>query len=178
MTIMRWSCTACGERTTAGRPCPCGCVTSKLDDPPEKRPSFGQRRTPVKPVNKERKARVHPAQFGDQARLCRLSPCSVPKCTKRPPYDVIEPDHRIHRRGTAGGLDKDCWPLCVFHHRQRHDLELARFEAKHGVSSEVVAGRMFELARDHECTEWKETPEKGPIRCGVCLRNLPAEVTP
>ena len=124
-------------------------------------------------VNRERKARVNAACFGPQSRMCRLSPCCVPTCTKLPP---TEPAHYLSRG--AGGKDDATVPLCRSHHREQHDSGVLTFQARHNVILEVVAGRMGELVKAHECYEW---PELGPqgFRCAVCHAAIsPDSVTP
>ena len=69
-------------------------------------------------------------------------------------------------------------PLCKAHHREQHDSGILTFQARHNLILEVVAGRMGELVKAHECYEW---PELGPqgFRCAVCHEAIsPDSVTP
>jgi hypothetical protein len=179
--ILRFVCTGCNQPKHSGRACPCGSIVSKLAEGPAKRPSFGQRRAPVKKVNRDRRAMAHERDFSIQARLCRFSQCAVPRCTANPLTAKIDPDHATTRG--AGGHDEDTWPLCSRHHGERHRIGLSSFELRHNVSAEVVVGRMRERVALHgqptgeDCSLFPELDEKGVSRCGVCLSRLPDDAT-
>lgn len=124
-------------------------------------------------VNKARKARLKAEQEGPQARMCRLSPCCVPTCTKLPPTEAA---HYVSRG--AGGKSSECVPLCANHHREQHDHGIKTFQATHNVILEVVAGRYAEAVKAHECYEWPELGPKG-FRCAVCHEAISRDdVTP
>lgn len=119
------------------------------------------RSTKLSPRNKERATKALAEDFGPCARLSRLMPCCVPSCNALPPSD---PAH-VRSRG-AGGKDwANVVPMCRRHHRQMHDVGIETFQARHGLALEVVAGRVAELVRDHECAEW---PDKTGAACGLC----------
>jgi len=92
----------------------------------------------IRPVNPKRKAKLQEAQFGEQAELCRKSPCAVPSCEFVP--GRCEP-HHMPSRG-AGGLDADTIPLCAVHHTAIHSLGRKTFEARYGVDLFEVRDRM------------------------------------
>lgn len=137
-----------------------------------KRGGYLKRYTRIRQVHPERAAKRRAEAFGDQARMCRLVGCAVPSCRACPPSVRIEPDHATTRG--SGGKDDACWPLCTFHHRQRHDLGLRTFERMHGVIAGVVVGRMAELVRAHACDEWAGSDGC----CLVCLGPIGEEPCP
>lgn len=65
-----------------------------------------KRKTPLRPVNPERRAKRKAKQFGPQANLCRRLPCAA--CGRLGPSD---PAHVISR-GAGGGDRGNVIPLC------------------------------------------------------------------
>jgi hypothetical protein len=81
--------------------------------PPERRTEL-RRHTPLRPFNRERKARRYARDFGDHAQRIRQLPCDL--CGAPPPSDP----HHAKSRG-AGGTKRHLIPLCRKHHRRIHD---------------------------------------------------------
>jgi hypothetical protein len=79
------------------------------------------RRTKLRAVNRVRLAKRRAEHFGRQAQLCRELQCAVPFCR-----EVGEPHHEPPR--SVGGRDRDCVPLCRFHHHERHHYGRITFE--------------------------------------------------
>lgn len=89
------------------------------------------RRSAIRRVNRARKARLQAKQFGEQAALCRTLPCCV--CGSRPAVP-----HHVVSRG-AGGLDRDCAPLCPECHLTVHFQGWQSFQREWGVDLAAVA---------------------------------------
>lgn len=66
--------------------------------------------------------------FGEQAELCRHSPCVV--CGRGP----SDPHHEPPRGRDGRGDDADTVPLCRRHHDERHAIGRRAFDERHGVS--------------------------------------------
>lgn len=121
----------------------------------------GLKRTPMKRVNKERKARRDAEAFGEQAELCRRIPCVVcwdelfgqPTGAHLDDPEIITPGcsepHHIPTRG-AGGIDKDTVPLCRAHHQEWHDAGEQTFADKYGVDLRAVAASLCEELKNNE----------------------------
>lgn len=120
------------------------------------------RRTRLRSHNPERREQRHAAQFGPQARLCRLLPCVA--CGRRPPSD---PAH-VRSRG-AGGTDSDAVPLCRGCHQAQHVEGIATFQRRRGLDLEEWARRMADAVDAHACESWAEATPSG-VRCAVCLQ--------
>ena len=127
------------------------------------------RSTKMQARNPERSAKARAECFGPCARLSTLLPCCVPSCRALPPSD---PAH-VRSRG-AGGKDwANVVPLCNRHHRQSHDVGIESFQRMHNVVLEVVAGRIAELVKEHECSDW---PDRTGEACGLCGKAIEGRV--
>ena len=90
------------------------------------------KRTRMNRVNSKRRKRLREKQFGEQAERCRNLPCCA--CGAPPPSDP----HHVPSRG-AGGVDRDCCPLCRECHRYFHDHGERSFAEHFGVEPRAVA---------------------------------------
>ncbi len=119
----------------------------------------GLKRTPMKRVNKERKAKRDAEAFGPQAEFCRMMPCAAcggwgldtyRKYAKRQAEwtfglaftRVSDPQH-CPTRG-AGGKDKDTLPLCREHHMEAGRIGELSFNAKYGIDQRAIARAIHE----------------------------------
>jgi len=71
--------------------------------------------------------------------------CAVIAHSRSPDYRCqlhTEPDH-VRTRGASGADRQNLVPLCVYHHRQRHDIGIRTFEARHGIN-------LVELALEYD----------------------------
>jgi hypothetical protein len=94
----------------------------------------------VRPVNPERRARLHAEQFSTHADFIRSLPCAVPGCGCRP----VDPAH-VRSRG-AGGKACDQVPLCagpVGHHAEQHRLGIDSFQARHNLDLPALAAHLW-----------------------------------
>ena len=82
------------------------------------------KRTPIKRVNRKRRAKRHVDAFGSKADYIRSLPCDV--C-----HEYGCDPHHIPSRA-AGGTSKDLIPLCRPHHTEFHTLGEQSFAAKNG----------------------------------------------
>lgn len=89
-----------------------------------------KRKTPLRPVNPERRAKRKAEQFGPQAKLCRRLPCAA--CGRPGPSD---PAHVISR-GAGGGDRGNVIPLC------KNDLKTLH-EGCHQVQHQRGWGALF-----------------------------------
>jgi hypothetical protein len=115
----------------------------------------------LKPINKERQARVKPIQFGVQAAACRRMACAV--CSRVP----ADPAH-VRSRG-AGGADADCVPLCRRCHSAQHSEGIKTFQERRGINLELVAAEIASAIKQHDCANWTRL-EDGGLRavCSIC----------
>lgn len=97
------------------------------------------RRTPLRRVNPERRAKLRERQFGPHATRIRALPCCV--CGADPPSD---PAH-IRSRG-AGGTSRDLVPLCRRCHREQHAAGIETFQRDHDVDLVDLATRLAAAA--------------------------------
>lgn len=68
----------------------------------------------------------------------KIMTCVV--CSRRP----CDPDH-IRSRGAGGGdTHENVWPLCRWHHTERHTVGLTEFARKYLKASLALAERGFE----------------------------------
>ena len=89
-----------------------------------KRKTRLERKTRVRAVNPERRARRRAEQFSHQAERCRIMRCCA--CGRRAPSD---PAH-IRSRG-AGGRDRaNVVPLCRTCHSLQHAIGIKTFQAR------------------------------------------------
>jgi hypothetical protein len=119
-----------------------------------------KRRTPMgrgKPlarVNRKRAAKRKAECFAEQAETCRRLPCCVclfapwdalpvelTKAASRGELPRISEPHHIPSR-RAGGLDKDCVPLCFSHHREFHNSGEQSFGERYNVDLRAIAARI------------------------------------
>jgi hypothetical protein len=85
----------------------------KRTGPPKRRAEL-RRHTPLKSVNRKRKAKRYARDFGDHAQRIRQLPCDL--CGSPPPSDP----HHAKSRG-AGGTARHLLPTCRPCHRKIHD---------------------------------------------------------
>lgn len=117
--------------------------------------------TRLRRVDPERAAARRADAFGPCAAMARLLPCAI--CRRPPPS---EPAH-VRSRG-AGGKDRgNVWPGCSLHHRLQHDLGIATFEDRYGVSLEVIASYVADLVDDHACEALPDRSGRACVVCGV-----------
>lgn len=93
------------------------------------------RRSPLKAVNKKRRAELRAIQFAKQAEYCRNAACCV--CFTPGPSHP----HHVRSRG-AGGLDADTVPLCPGHHAMVHAWGCKTFAAETGIDLRKLAERI------------------------------------
>ncbi len=65
-----------------------------------------RRRSPVNPINRERRAKLYAKQFGSHADLIRALPCAA--CGHEPPSHP----HHVTTRGASGNAEQQI-PLCA-----------------------------------------------------------------
>lgn len=96
-----------------------------------------QTRTPIRPYNEERQAKLFERHFHSKEFVAWVQrhACSIPGCERFP----VEAAHARSR--AAGGRWTDVLPLCRDHHREQHDLGVATFEGKYGISLSAFALR-------------------------------------
>ena len=104
-----------------------------------------RRKTPMKKVNPERKARELLRAYGPPARRewVKALPCSVPGCPNHPSENAhVNPEGRPSD-GPSGIARKHDYtqivPLCRHHHDQYHDMGQRSFNDKHGIDVDFVA---------------------------------------
>lgn len=108
--------------------------------PPRKKPmpkgAAQLRRTPIKPVNRARKATTFERAFGGKARVLFVKglPCVVPGCTAR---DVQNAHSEIGGTGYRANADTIV-PLCSRHHGEQEGRTDA-FEYRHGLPAGFLA---------------------------------------
>lgn len=89
------------------------------------------KRTRIKPVNPERRAKTYARAFGDKADWIRAHPCCVPGCRKMPTVSA----HAIAQgRGAWKGNADHQVPMCQPHHYEAGEYrtsERASFEVRH-----------------------------------------------
>lgn len=114
------------------------------------------RHTRIRRVNHHRIRARRAACFGAQADLCRTMPCLAcwaPGC---------EPHHEPPR--SCGGRDSACVPLCPDHHRQRHAIGRAAFEAHYKIDLRAEAARLARIVAGNvslPLPEQQDVPEQG-----------------
>lgn len=98
-----------------------------------------QRRTRLRPFNRERRARLHLEDFGPPGyREWIVShPCVVPGCARTD----IQACHAKSRG--AGGKAEHLVPMCSDHHRESHQVGIRTFEAKRGLLLVEIAARLW-----------------------------------
>ena len=102
----------------------------------------------VKPVNKERRAKLREIQYGpdDFVFWVHALSCIVPGCTNR---DVEEAHVRSR---AAGGSWRDVVPMCKSHHRRSHTAGILTFERETGLDlvacADAVQRRWKEYSGD------------------------------
>jgi hypothetical protein len=105
-----------------------------------------KRRTPLRQVNRARRAKIHARNFGDAAVVVRSMPCLVVGCR--------EPAEAAHARargmGGVKGSSRDLVPLCRAHHIEAGEARTSKrhaFEVRHGIS---LTARAAELAEQRD----------------------------
>lgn len=104
------------------------------------------RRTPLRPVNSKRRAKLRAEQFGPLARWLVGMPCCVPGCLR-----YSGPPHHVKTRG-AGGAERDQVPICQEHHEDIHSLGKTSFERLYELN-------LTELAA-HNCGLYEQQLER------------------
>lgn len=102
------------------------------------------RETPMKTVNRERKAERYEVAYGPKATWIRSLRCYV---TAREGGTVAA--HTRHSRG-AGGTSEDLVPFHALVEIDWHGLDAAKFEEKYGVSKQACK----DAAEEYETT-WR-----------------------
>ncbi len=101
-----------------------------------KRSPMPSRKTPlrskvrVNPVNRKRRAKEQPRQFGDLAAFVRGLPCLV--CKRTPSQAAHVKGRRNHGAWLDNG-DGNIAPLCADCHRLQHSIGIVSFQEKHGI---------------------------------------------
>lgn len=98
------------------------------------------KRTPLNPVNRERKARRYERDFGDYAATIRNLPCCVCGRVPRPP--TYSHPHHVRSRG-AGGDKRDLVPVCHREHLLIHLMGRESFEARYEISLASIAADLW-----------------------------------
>lgn len=96
-----------------------------------------RRRARLPKRNRERRDKLWREHFGSEERVEWVTghACEVPGCWTRP----TEAAH-AKSRGSGGTAD-DLLSLCYEHHAEQHTIGVRTFEAKHGISLELIAAR-------------------------------------
>lgn len=100
-----------------------------------------ERRTRIRPINRERAAKKFERNFGEKASFVRSLPCLVSGC--------LVPSQAAHARargmGGAKGDSTVLVPLCWQHHDEAGEYrtsDRAAFEARYGLDLMVIAGEL------------------------------------
>lgn len=105
------------------------------------RPGGRLKRTPLKPVNPERRKRLESEQYGEYAdEWIRGHPCMI---CGAPSVAA----HAAKTRG-AGGNKRHLVKLCPDHEDEFHDMGKLSFEREYDVDLELAAWKLWQ--------EWKE----------------------
>ena len=99
------------------------------------------RRTPLRKINPERRAKSYARNFGSEADIVRSMPCLVRGCSH--PSEAAH----VRARGMGGtkGDRHDLVPLCRVHHEEASEHRTARraaFEVVHGLCLALEAQRV------------------------------------
>ena len=106
-----------------------------------------ERRTPIKKVNRKRKAKREAEHFGDKAKWVRTLVCLV--CGRYP----VQACHAKSRG--AGGTAEHLVPMCVDHHRQQHQMGIDTFGALYNVDLMDEARHYEQAWQEKERGEWR-----------------------
>jgi hypothetical protein len=94
-----------------------------------------KRKTPLRPRNPQRRAKMYARNYGEHADFLRGLCCSVPDCRLFP----LQVAHTVTRkRGSVGGTWRDTCPLCLKHH-PRQEGRTAEFSREIGVDLIALA---------------------------------------
>ena len=113
-------------------------------------PGKGPKRTGrVRPVNRERRRKMHERNFGERAQVMRESQCLVhahgtsTDLAAIPCSGEVQAAH-VRARGMGGcnGSRRDLVPLCAAHHRQQHEIGIRSFELLYELDLKEWAARI------------------------------------
>lgn len=99
------------------------------------------RRTPMKRINAERRAKLFARNFGKRSSAVRAMPCLVAGCRKESQAAHV----RARGMGGARGDRRDLVPLCAHHHREageRRTTARLAFQAFYLLDLEAEAARI------------------------------------
>jgi hypothetical protein len=107
------------------------------------------RETPIAPVNRARKKRLHAEQFGpaDFQAFIRSQPCVI--ADRGGCEGPVEIAHVVSR-GAGGGWASNVVAMCRQHHAKQHALGVQTFEQRYGISLHYEAGRIEHLWRESQ----------------------------
>lgn len=107
------------------------------------------KRSPVNPVNPERRAKRFERHYGSPERVAwvRDLPCLVFGCSRRPSQNAHV------RSKAAGGGPENIVPLCHFHHQEQGQIGIETFARKYKLDLNAWAERVEE--------EWQERLARG-----------------
>ncbi len=100
-----------------------------------------ERRSPLRKVNPERRAKLYARNFGEHADLIRALPCLVPGCSC--PAEAAHA--RARGMGGCMGSWRDLVPLCRAHHIEAGEARTSQrhaFEVRYRVSLTVAAAEL------------------------------------
>lgn len=100
-----------------------------------------RRKTPMKKVNPERRARERERAYGPPERRewIQRQPCSVPGCTNRPSVNA-----HVDREGDPSGMGRkgdytQIIPLCQPHHAEYHRIGQRSFNDRYALDVDLLA---------------------------------------
>ena len=107
-----------------------------------------RRKTGVRPVSPERRAKTYARNYGTRGAAVRERGCLLLTSSVTPCGGPVHAAHSIARgMGGAKGDRRDLVPLCARHHREsgeRGTSDRAAFEAAHGLDLQAEAARIAE----------------------------------
>lgn len=108
-----------------------------------KRSNGPKRKKRLRRTNTERKKALFEKQYGNDDYVAALHKegCQIPDC--RPTSgsrSEIQCDHTPTR--AAGGTWRQMVPLCLYHHRLKHDVGVESFQAFYGIDLDAIATAM------------------------------------
>lgn len=78
-------------------------------------------------------------------------PCIV--CRSTP----SDPDHILTKGAGADDSEESIWPLCRFHHTEKHRIGLSEFVRRHPGLEPILLKRGFYYEQSESCRRWKKS---------------------
>ena len=103
------------------------------------------RKTRLRSVNPERRARTFARNYGERGDPIRAMQCAVPGHSRSPTrcWGRIEAAHVVARgMGGAHGDRRDLVPLCAGHHWEQTMTGIRRFQTKYGIDLTELAATL------------------------------------